>query len=118
MGSEYINQRGLNLNKIRGETVLFSGSAADAIKNFPQNINVAATLSIVGIGEKRTQVKIVASPRLKRNIHEIYIDSDAGRISSRVENLIHPDNRKTSFLAVLSAIATLRQLLEPVRVGT
>ena len=118
MGSEYVRQKRVNLNKIRKDTVLFSGSAHEAIKIFPQNINVAATLSIAGIGEKRTQVEIIASPKLKRNIHEIYIESDAGKISSRVENLVHPENRKTSFLAVLSAIATLRQLLEPVRVGT
>jgi aspartate dehydrogenase len=117
-GINYIKRKGIMLDKIKTETILFSGNAKEAISFFPQNINVAATLSIAGIGEKKTQVKIVASPGVKRNIHEICIESDAGRISTRVENLIHPDNPKTSFLAVLSAIATLRQILEPVRVGT
>ena len=116
--SDYIKQEGIRLDKIKSDTVLFSGNARQAIKFFPQNINVAATLSIVGIGQARTQVKIVACPKLKRNIHEIYIESDAGTISTRVENLVHPDNPKTSLLAVLSAIATLRRILEPVRVGT
>ncbi len=115
---DYIRQKGIRLDKIRKDIILFSGNARQAIKLFPQNINVAATLSIAGIGQAGTQVKIIASPKVKRNIHEIYIESDAGRISTRVENLVHPDNPKTSFLAVLSAIATLRQILDPVRVGT
>ena len=117
-GLDYLKHKGIRLDKIKSDTVLFSGNARQAIKYFPQNINVAATLSIAGIGQARTQVKIIASPRVKRNIHEVYIESDAGRISTRVENLVHPDNPKTSFLAVLSAIAMLRQILEPVRVGT
>ena len=79
--SDYIKKRGIRLDKIKTETVLFSGNACQAIKFFPQNINVAATLSIVGIGQLRTKVKIVASPKVKRNIHEIYIESDAGKIS-------------------------------------
>lgn len=115
---DYIRRRKIKLGNIKKDTVLFSGSARRAIKLFPQNINVAATLSIAGIGQAGTQVKIVASPSVRRNIHEIYIESDAGRILSRVENLVHPDNPKTSFLAVLSAIAMLKQILEPVRVGT
>jgi len=117
-GLDYIRQKGIKLDKIKKDTVLFSGNARKAIKFFPQNINVAATLSITAIGLEKTQVKIIASPKVKRNIHRIYIESDAGKILTRVENLIHPDNPKTSFLAVLSAIATLRQIMEPVRVGT
>lgn len=117
-GIEYIRRKGLRLDKIKRDTVLFSGNARQAVKLFPQNINVAATLSIAGIGQARTRVKIIASPKVKRNIHEIYIESDVGKISTRVENLVHPGNPKTSFLVVLSAIATLRQILQPIRVGT
>jgi len=115
---DYIKQRKIKLDKIKKDTILFSGNAGRAIKFFPQNINVAATLGIAGIGESRTQVRIIASPKIKRNIHEILIESDAGRISTRVENLVHPENPKTSFLAVLSAVATLRQILEPIKIGT
>lgn len=106
------------LDNINEDTVLFEGDALSATKSFPQNINVAATLSIAGIGAKDTVVRIVASPYTKRNIHEIEIESEAGRIFTRTENVVHPDNPKTSYLAVLSAIATLKQILEPIRVGT
>ncbi|MDO8662280.1 MAG: aspartate dehydrogenase [Candidatus Omnitrophota bacterium] len=117
-GVEYVEKAGINLGKIKDATVLFSGRAADAVKCFPQNINVAATLSLAGIGEGKTQVRIIASPKVTRNIHEIAIESDAGDIFTRTENILHPDNPKTSYLAVLSAVAMLKQILEPVKIGT
>lgn len=117
-GIDYIRKKGIKLERIKGEKVLFFGNAREAIKLFPQNINVAATLGIAGIGLEKTRVKIVASAKIKRNIHEIHIDSSSGAIACRAENLVHPDNPKTSFLAVFSAIATLKQILDPVRVGT
>ena len=85
---------------------------------FPQNINVAAVLSLAGIGENKTQVRIIASPGVTRNTHEVRIESPAANISTRTENVLHPDNPKTSFLAVLSAIAMLKHILEPVVIGT
>ena len=115
---EYIKRKGIRLDKITKDTLLFFGSAKEAINLFPQNINVAGLLSIAGIGENKTKVKIIASPKTKKNIHEIYIESKAARILTRTENILHPDNPKTSYLAVLSAIATLKQILEPVKIGT
>ncbi len=117
-GVRYLEDKGINIHKIKKDKVLFFGSAAEAVRHFPQNINVAAVLSIAGIGPERTQVKIIASPSTKKNIHEIQIQAEAGRIFTRTENILHPDNPKTSFLAVLSAIATLKQILEPVKIGT
>lgn len=118
LNAPYVIKRKICLDKIKKETVIFEGNASLAIKAFPQNINVAATLSMAGIGPKSTFVRIIASPNLEKNIHEIEIDSAAGRIFSRTENVIHPDNPKTSFLAVLSAVAALKQILTPVRIGT
>lgn len=115
---EYLKEKGVRPEKIRKDTVLFSGPAKDAVKYFPQNINVAAVLSIAGIGKKRTKVKIIASPKVKRNIHEVEIESKAARVYTRTENILHPENPKTSYLAVLAAVATLKQILEPVKIGT
>jgi aspartate dehydrogenase len=115
---EYIKRKGIRLDKIKKDTVLFFGSAKDAVKFFPQNINVAATLSIAGLGEDLTRVKIVASVNTKKNIHEVEVDSKAAKILTRTENVLHPDNPKTSYLAVLSAVATLKGILEPVKIGT
>ncbi len=117
-GITYILKRKINLDQIKEDTVLFEGEAEQATRLFPQNINVAATLSLAGLGPENTRVKIIASPHLKRNIHEIEIASDSGNIFTRTENITHPDNPKTSYLAVLSAIATLKQILEPIKIGT
>jgi len=118
LGIPYVLKKKIRLDNLNKETVLFQGDAYDAIRAFPQNINVAATLSLAGIGAQNTIVRIIACPDITQNMHEIEIDSDAGRIFSRSENLIHPDNPKTSYLAVLSAIATLKQILEPIKIGT
>ncbi len=117
-GVKYVEAKGIKLYKIKKDKVLFSGTAKVAVKYFPQNINVAAVLSIAGIGSDKTQVKIIASPQVKKNIHEIQIESAAGRVFTRTENIIHPDNPKTSYLAVLSATATLKHILEPIKIGT
>jgi len=117
-GVKYIKDKGINLAKIRKDTVLFSGKAAQAVKYFPQNINVAAVLGLAGVGANKTRVRIIASPKVSRNIHEIKVESSAGNIFTRTENILHPDNPKTSYLAVLSAIAMLKQILEPVKIGT
>ena len=118
LGAPYVLKKKIRLDNIDKDTVLFEGDASQAIKAFPQNINVAATLSMAGIGPEATVVRIVASPTISRNIHEIEIESDAGKIIIRCENVVHPDNPKTSYLAVLSAIATLKQVLEPIKIGT
>lgn len=118
LGVPYVLKKKISLGNIKKDKVLFKGNALSAIKAFPQNINVAATLSIAGIGPKHTVVRIVASPNITKNIHEIEIESDAGKIFTRTENVVHQENPKTSYLAVLSAIATLKQILEPIKIGT
>ncbi|MFA5725171.1 MAG: aspartate dehydrogenase [Candidatus Omnitrophota bacterium] len=117
-GVKYVEAKGINLKNVKKDTVLFSGKAGEAVKYFPQNINVAAVLSLAGIGVNKTMVRIIASPKVTRNIHEVRIESVAGMITTRTENVLHPDNPKTSYLAVLSAIAMLKQILKPIEIGT
>ena len=117
-GVGYIREKGINLDRISKDRVIFDGRAKDAVKFFPQNINVAGLFSIAGIGVERTRVRIIASPAVTRNIHEVVIESEAARLVTRTENLLHPDNPKTSYLAVLSAVATLKRIIDPVKIGT
>ncbi len=117
-GAPYIVKKKIDLNKIRSDRVLFEGDASRAIEGFPANINVAATLSLCGIGPKKTKVKIIASPKINKNIHEVEVEGAFGKLVSRTENVSSPDNPKTSYLAVLSAIATLNGILERVKIGT
>jgi aspartate dehydrogenase len=118
LGTPYVLKQKIRLDNLSEDIVIFEGDAFSAIRAFPQNINVAVTLSIAGVGPRDTLIRIIASPKIDKNIHEVEIISDSGKIVTRTENVVHPDNPKTSYLAVLSAVATLKQILEPVKVGS
>lgn len=108
----------LDLEALTEATELYNGPALEACRLFPKNVNVAASLSLTGIGPEKTMVKIVADPRSDKNMHEIVVQGEFGRLYARVENVPSPDNPKTSYLAVLSAIATLKKIASKMRVGT
>jgi len=111
------NPKSLGLN-IKKETVVFKGSARNAVKEFPKNINVSATLSLAGIGFDQTRVKIIADPKVSSNTHEIHIKGNFGEILVTAKNKPFPENPKTSYLAALSAIATLKKISENIEIGT
>lgn len=109
-GVQYLIDKGVEVEKLSGKTVVFSGSARDAVKAFPKNINVAATVSLLGIGFDRTQVKIICDPEITNNSHELCVEGNFGKFVSHTYNVPSPDNPKTSYLAVLSAISALKRI--------
>ncbi|MBN2453455.1 MAG: DUF108 domain-containing protein [Candidatus Omnitrophica bacterium] len=117
-GAPYLERNNIDIMAIRKETIVFEGSAEEAVKAFPANVNVSAVLSLAGIGAGKTRVRIVSSPEYTRNIHEVEITGDAGRIITRTENVPSKANPKTSALAIYSAIATLDGIAKSVRIGT
>jgi len=114
----YVDALGIDLTRLDRAHTLFDGSARDGIPHFPQNVNIAAVLSLAGIGVDRTQLKVVADPALTANTHTIRVAGRAGRFTVVLENLPTPDNPKTSWLACYSALAALDTLAARVRVGT
>ncbi|MDD3420710.1 MAG: aspartate dehydrogenase [Methanocellales archaeon] len=114
----YIEQCKVDLSTIKESTLIFEGNAEEAVKGFPDNVNVAATLSLAGIGTQNTKIRIIADPKLERNVHEICVKGNFGKFETRVENVPSTANPKTSYLAALSAIATLRRLSDPLQIGT
>ncbi|MCX7957346.1 MAG: DUF108 domain-containing protein [Endomicrobia bacterium] len=90
--------------------VVYEGDVYNAIKFFPQNINVAATLAVVSEVPQKIKVKIIADSKIRKNVHEIKISSSVGEIFVKVENLPSPNNPKTSYLAALSALATINEV--------
>lgn len=117
-GAPYVLQKRIDLNSIKEERLIFEGTADEAVEGFPQNINVAATVSLAGIGPQKTKVRIIADPNTDRNTHQIEVEGKFGKLTSTTENLPSPSNPKTSFLAALSAIATLKGAVARIRVGT
>ncbi|HVM46204.1 MAG TPA: aspartate dehydrogenase [Candidatus Thermoplasmatota archaeon] len=109
---------GFGLSDVREPRVLYDGPAREAVKLYPKNVNVAAALSLAGIGFDRTRVRIVADPALTANTHTIEARGAFGALTFRVENRPSPDNPASSHLASLAALALVRRLLAPVTVGT
>lgn len=103
--------------KFNKRTVLFEGNAREAVKKFPKNINVAASVSLAGAGFDNTTVEIVADPVATRIHHKILAHGRFGRLRAEVENMPNPNNPKSSYMASLSAIATLRRIISPIQVG-
>lgn len=117
-GAPYLEQAKIDLDSILGEKIVFEGKASEAIKAFPQNVNVAATLSLAGIGLEKTRVTLITSRSFKKNVHEISIEGEFGKAKFMIENEPSVKNPKTSALAAFSAVATLEKILHGVEVGT
>lgn len=117
-GAPHIEATGLVLEDISEPTRVFEGSARDAAKGFPANINVAAALSLAGIGPDRTRVEIWADPGIERNTHTIKVDAEAARFEMTIENVPSAENPRTGRLTPYSTLATLRSLTSHIRVGT
>lgn len=107
-GNAYLDKRGVDLDALRAPKVVFSGSARQAVRHFPANINVAAALSLAALGFDRTRVVIIADPGARTNRHEVVAKGDFGELRCEVSNVPFPDNPKTSYLAALSAVATVK----------
>lgn len=108
--------KGLGLD-VKEKTVVFEGPARVAVKKFPKNVNVAATLSLAGIGFGKTKVRIVADPAVGRNQHEILARGEFGELRAQVKNVPSPQNPKTSYLAAMSAVSAIRRFKESVVIG-
>ncbi|HUN96812.1 MAG TPA: aspartate dehydrogenase [Bradyrhizobium sp.] len=116
-GAPYIVENKIDIESITEPLKIFEGTAREAAKGFPANLNVAVALSLAGIGPDRTRLEIWADPALPRNTHRIEVESDSARFSMSIEN-IPSENPKTGRITALSVIAWLGKLRAPLRVGT
>lgn len=96
-------------------TVIFDGNAAQAIAKYPKNMNVSIILALAGIGFEKTHVTVIADPQAQVNKHDISIYGDFGTASMTFENEALAMNPKTSYLAALSVIGTLKNMKQAIR---
>ena len=97
--------------------LIFEGTADEAIAGFPQNINVSATLALAGVGFEKTIVRIAVDPSYTHNVHVVEVEGEFGTFTARFEN-VPTENKRTSKLAAYSAVATLKRIIYPVKLGT
>jgi aspartate dehydrogenase len=117
-GAPYLAEHGISLAGLDAPLKVFEGSARDGARGFPANVNVAAALSLAGIGPDRTRLEIWADPGLERNLHKILVEADSARFEMQVENVPTEANPRTGKLTPLSVIAALKSLTATLRVGS
>lgn len=117
-GAPYLEQQGIVLDGLAEPMRIFAGSAREGARGFPANVNVAAALSLAGIGPDRTWLEIWADPTVTRNTHTIKVEADSARFEMTIENVPSDENPRTGKLTALSVIAALGGLVAPMRVGT
>ena len=116
-GAPYLVENNIDIESITEPLKIFDGTAREAARGFPANLNVAVALSLAGIGPDRTRLEIWADPALTRNTHRIEVESDSAGFTMSIEN-IPSENPKTGRITALSVIAYLRKQRSPLRVGT
>lgn len=117
LGVEYLKKKKMDLTSLEKEKIVFKGNVKEAIRHFPQNINVAAIL-LLASSFKKVEVCIKADPAVKRNIHNIEIDAEEAKVSIKVENVPSKANPKTSTLAILSTQYLLKKIFSPLKIGS
>jgi aspartate dehydrogenase len=117
-GAPYLQSQGISLQGLKEPLRIFEGSAREAIRGFPANVNVAVALSLAGIGPDRTRIEIWADPSVTRNTHTIEAVSNSSNLTITIENIPSVENPATGKVTALSALAALRRLTAPLVVGT
>ncbi len=117
-GAPYLTEHDIRLDDLTAPLKIFDGNARDGARGFPANVNVAAALSLAGIGPERTHLEIWADPALDRNSHHIEVEADSARFSMTIENVPSEENPRTGRITALSLLATLRRLTGTLTVGT
>lgn len=108
----------LLLYKSRKPFYLYKGDVWGAIRRFPANVNVAATMALASGNPRKLQVRVVADPRARFNQHEISALGDFGELAAVTRNRPSALNPKTSALAIQAALALFERLESYVEIGT
>jgi aspartate dehydrogenase len=117
-GAPHLVQNNISVEGLTEPKLVFDGTARAGAIGFPANVNVAAALSLAGIGPDRTTLQIWADPGVDRNMHTITVEADSARFTMTIENIPSEENPKTGKITALSLIATLRRLTAPLVAGT
>lgn len=101
---------------LREPRELFAGTARQGVLRFPESVNVAAAVSLAGIGLDRTQVRVIADPNVARNRHEVVAEGAFGKLRFEIEN-VPTENPRTGRLVAMSVVHALRRRRSPLAIG-
>ena len=117
-GAPHLARNGIEVDGLTEPKLVFSGTAREAARGFPANVNVAAALSLAGIGPDRTTVEVWADPGVDRNVQSVRIVSEFAEAEMTIRNVPSAENPRTGRIVAPSIIACLRRMTAPLVAGT
>lgn len=118
LNAPIVQRNGLRLEDLQAAVCIMQGTVRDVAREFPANVNVAAAVSLAGIGPDRTRMEIWADPGLTFNSHTVSVRSDSSDFSMSIQNRPSDENPATGRITSQSVIAYMRQLNAVLRIGT
>ncbi|RBW70982.1 aspartate dehydrogenase [Bacillus taeanensis] len=112
-----IAEERVNLETICEPYCIFSGTARQSAKLFPESVNVSAALSLAGIGFDETEVEVYVDPTVQHNTHEIAARGDFGEVRFQVQNTPSADNPKSGYIVAMSICKVLNNLTSRFVIG-
>ncbi|MEM7508646.1 MAG: aspartate dehydrogenase [Pseudomonadota bacterium] len=117
-GAPHLVENAIDVMSLTEAAMVFKGNARQAARGFPANVNVAAALSLAGIGPERTMVEVWADPAIDRNMQSVRVRSDSGEAEMTIRNIPSLENPRTGKITALSVIACLQRMTAPLVAGT
>lgn len=117
-GAPHLVENGISVDGLKEALRVFQGTAREAAKAFPANVNVAAALGLAGVGPDRTTVEVWADPAVDRNMQSVTIRSDSGEAQMAIANIPSKENPRTGRIVANSVIATLSRMTAPLVSGS
>lgn len=69
---------------IESSTLVFDGTAREAVSRFPKNANLTGTIALAGLGFDATRVQLVLDPQATANVHELTASGAFGSFHVKV----------------------------------
>jgi aspartate dehydrogenase len=107
----------VDLDRVTEPVLLYSGTAREAAKLYPQNVNVQAALALAGVGMDATRSEVYADPGVRYNTHEIVARGAFGEIRVSIGNVPSEASPKTGRIVAMSMVKAIRNLTAPFVVG-
>jgi aspartate dehydrogenase len=117
-GAPHLVENNIDISNLTEPLCVLRGSAREAARGFPANVNVAAALALAGIGPDRTEVEVWADPTIDRNIQSVTISSDSGEAMMTMNNIPSEENPRTGRIVANSVITALQRLTAPLVAGS
>jgi aspartate dehydrogenase len=118
LGAPHLVRNGIEVEGLTEPKLVFKGTAREAARGFPANVNVAAALSLAGVGPDRTTVEVWADPGVDRNVQSVRVVSEFAEAEMTIRNVPSAENPRTGRIVAPSIVACLRRMTAALVAGT